>query len=114
MELDKLYAVSDLHSGGAVGKRAFREEPALAWRIGEAMRAPPAGAVGFWMNGDIFDFLADRPDAREFAGDAELRIREYVKDDDLAQIFEALKKFVATPDRHLILQIGNHDIELVL
>ncbi len=113
MELDKLYAVSDLHIGGAPKKRAFREERALAWLIGEAKRSP-ARRVGFLMNGDIFDFLADPTNAHEFAVDAESRIREYARDEHLGQIFEALKNFVATTDRHVILQIGNHDIELAL
>jgi UDP-2,3-diacylglucosamine pyrophosphatase LpxH len=109
--LDKLYAVSDLHMGGPAGTMAFRESDALAWMIEGAMRDQSLN-VGLLLNGDIFDFLAEA-DAREFRLDADAVIRRHSMG-ELKPVFEALKGFVATDGRRLILQLGNHDIELAL
>jgi UDP-2,3-diacylglucosamine pyrophosphatase LpxH len=113
-EFDKLYAVSDLHIGGPPGRAAFRETQALAWLITQA-GADTAGRVAFLLNGDIFDFLADADIAKEFnaAPDA-LMTALQGSDQGFAPIFDALRSYVANPNRFLVLQIGNHDIELAL
>jgi UDP-2,3-diacylglucosamine pyrophosphatase LpxH len=89
----------------------FRESDALAWLIGEATK-DSSSSVGLLINGDIFDFLAE-DDAQEFRLDADAVIRRQSKS-ELKPVFEALKTFVATENRRLILQLGNHDIELAL
>jgi UDP-2,3-diacylglucosamine pyrophosphatase LpxH len=109
--LDKLYAVSDLHMGGPAGTMAFRESDALAWLIEVAIK-DQCSNVGLLLNGDIFDFLAE-DDAKEFRLDADAVIRRH-SSGELKPVFDALQGFVATNNRRLILQIGNHDIELAL
>jgi UDP-2,3-diacylglucosamine pyrophosphatase LpxH len=111
--LDKLYAISDLHMGGTAGTMMFRESDALAWLIGEVTKESSSN-VGLLINGDIFDFLAE-DDAQEFRLDADAVIKQQSNGEgELAPVFEALKKFVATENSRLILQLGNHDIELAL
>lgn len=64
-EFDKLFVLSDLHLGGPPGRRAFREQDALVWLINLA-REDAAPRVAMVINGDIFDFLAIRPDAAAY------------------------------------------------
>src|SRR5262245_35109059 len=109
--LDKLYAVSDLHMGGAAGAMAFRERDALAWLI-ELAAKDSAASVGLLLNGDSVDFLAE-DDAQEFRPDAGAIIRRHANG-ELRPVFAALNQFVVAPNRHLIVQLGNHDIELAL
>jgi len=110
---DKLFAISDLHIGGTAGRRAFREGNELAWLIQHITTDQPTLRVGLLLNGDIFDFLAD-DDAKEFSSDADRIIRALAGDPELAPIFTALGSLVASQTRVLIVQIGNHDIELAL
>lgn len=115
-ELDKLFVVSDLHLGGLPGRRAFREQEALVWLIDRA-RDDAAQRVAMVINGDIFDFLAVRPDAPEFNPKASQALREMATDAELQPIFQALAAFLrpaSSKSRTLVLQIGNHDIELAL
>lgn len=113
-EFDKLYVVSDLHLGGPVGKRACRETPTLVKLIEIATR-DPANRVALVLNGDIFDFLAIGPNAKEFNPHPERVLREMGKDAEYKQLFDALGSFVReVRERRLILQLGNHDIELCL
>jgi hypothetical protein len=113
LTFDRLFAISDLHMGGPPGRRAFREAKELAWLIGHITADEPKLRVGLLLNGDIFDFLAD-DNAKEFAFNADRAIRSLAKDTELAPVFTALRGLVASPARTLILQIGNHDIELAL
>lgn len=112
-ELDKLYAVSDLHLGGKPGRQAFREGKALAWLIDHATN-DPAARVGLLLNGDIVDFLAAGPGAPEFNLAPGSFLRGVAADSAFADVFMALRQFVHQPRRLLVLQLGNHDIELAL
>lgn len=114
-EFDKLYVVSDLHLGGPVGKRACRETPTLVKLIQAAIR-DPLPRVALVLNGDIFDFLAIGPEAKEFNLHPERVLRAMGKDEEYKPFFDELGKFVREEarERHLILQLGNHDIELCL
>lgn len=113
LAFDKLYAVSDLHIGGVPGMRAFREANALAWLIQHIANDQPSARVALLLNGDVFDFLAD-DNAKPFAFDADRMVRSLAADAEFAPIFQALRGFIAVPTRTLIVNIGNHDIELAL
>jgi UDP-2,3-diacylglucosamine pyrophosphatase LpxH len=113
---DKLFVVSDLHLGGPPGRRAFREQEALVWLI-DLVRDDAAQRVALVINGDIFDFLAVRADAPEFNPHASRALREMATDAELQPIFQAWAAFLRPAGGQggtLVLQIGNHDIELAL
>ena len=112
IELDSLHAVSDLHLGGHPGFQIFGSTDELAWLIDAVrLRAQP-GTHGFLINGDFVDFLAEAPCAYFDAEGAIDKLDALWK--RFAPIFEALQRLVATPARVLIVNLGNHDLELAL
>jgi UDP-2,3-diacylglucosamine pyrophosphatase LpxH len=109
---DRIYVLSDLHLGGPPGRQAFRETSALVWLI-ERIRADKARRVALVINGDIIDFLAF-DNAREFNAQAAATIEAMSQDPSWNKIFTALGKLANNPRHHLVLQLGNHDLELAL
>ena len=109
---DVLYSVSDLHIGGSPDFRIFDDADALASLIDEAA-AHPAKRVVFVANGDVLDFLA-ATDADAYSTTKALRhLNEVLLPDlRLAPIFDALRRFTATPGRTLVVIVGNHDVEI--
>jgi len=97
---------------GLGNPRVFREAEALGWLI-DFIRTVPSGNVALVLNGDVFDFLA-RPDASYFDHNAGAQVVALRKNPEFRVVFDALSKFVATPQRRLIIAAGNHDIELAL
>jgi UDP-2,3-diacylglucosamine pyrophosphatase LpxH len=114
-EFDEFHSVSDLHMGGAPGFQIFDQGALLAALI-EALRDRPApeSRVALLVNGDMIDFLAE-PDARYFdpLGAAD-KLNRIAGREAFAPVFAALARFVSKPNRHLIVTLGNHDIELAL
>ena len=107
---DQIHVVSDLHLGGARGAEIFNQTAALAGLVDRLAREP--GRVAFVINGDFIDFLACPPsrylDAEGAADKLDFVVRGF------APVFEALGRFVATPDKKLLITLGNHDVELSL
>jgi UDP-2,3-diacylglucosamine pyrophosphatase LpxH len=112
-EFDKIFVISDLHLGGPPGRRAFRETAALAGLI-DTVRTDGSARVALVLNGDIVDFLAAGPDAPEFNLQPQAFLRDMAADDEYAPIFAGLAALVHSEGRRLVLQLGNHDIELAL
>lgn len=114
-EFDAIFVISDLHLGGAVGSRAFREASALRQFI-LRVRDDPSQRVALVINGDVFDFLAYGEQTPEFNFHPEALLRGMAaQGDELQPVFDALSDFVRDArERQLVLQIGNHDIELAL
>ncbi|HMM92956.1 metallophosphoesterase [Bradyrhizobium sp.] len=112
-QFDELYSVSDLHMGGAeTGSQIFNSGAELAKLI-EFLRTKP-GNVALVINGDMVDFLAE-PGARAFDPDGAIqKLDRIARDAAFAPVWKALKKFVGTRDRRLIITLGNHDVELSL
>ncbi len=112
IELDSLHVVSDLHLGGRVGFQIFGSTAELAWLIDQIASARPPGRHALLINGDFVDFLAEEPGA---AFDADAAIG---KIDGIWQrfdpVFAALQRLLATPERLLVVNLGNHDLELAL
>ena len=70
--------------------------------------------VALVINGDMVDFLAE-PGAEAFdPGGAIQKLDRIAGDAAFAPVWKALKKFVRTKDRRLIITLGNHDLELAL
>lgn len=110
---DALYSVSDLHLGGAPGQQVFDQGELLAATIRKLAEARD-GPVAFVINGDFVDFLAD-PKAEYFAGEnAVARLSAVVNDRAFSPVFEALRAFLENERCHLVIVLGNHDVELAL
>jgi len=113
-EFDKIFVISDLHLGGPKGRQAFRETKALV-RLIDFVRTDAALRVALVLNGDVVDFLAIGPDAVEFNPTAQLALEAIANDARTKPIFDALGRLVrAKAQRFLVVQLGNHDIELAL
>ena len=127
-----VYVISDLHLGGAAaepGRPGFQMCPPharqrlarfIAYVAAPERRAASDDSVELVINGDFVDFLAEQPfeafSSSEWAAVAKLRQIMHSCDAGApadAQVFPALRRFVAAGHRLTIL-LGNHDIELAL
>jgi hypothetical protein len=111
---DELHVISDLHMGGASADfQILRETRRLAAYVRWVAAQRPGERVALLLNGDIVDTLAEEVDgyiAVDSAADTMRRIMD--KDPSFTLVWDALAAFVRTPNRTLVLVIGNHDIEL--
>jgi UDP-2,3-diacylglucosamine pyrophosphatase LpxH len=114
-QFDELYVISDLHMGGAAGHQMFNSGTELARLIRYLKARLPDSKVALLINGDFVDFLAE-PDAKHFdpAGAVRKLNRIATEDSAFKKVFGALKDFAKTPNRRLIINLGNHDLELAL
>lgn len=116
LAFDQVYVISDIHLGGPPGRQIFGSGAALDWLAGTQLRAQePARQVALVINGDFVDFLAE-PDATHFDPHHALAKLQRIalEEPEFARVFSALGSFVRTANRHLIINLGNHDIELAL
>jgi hypothetical protein len=122
---DLVYSVSDLHLGGRIGRVPGSMEVLPTQAMGSAKRlaqwikhitpsSPPlSGEIGLVINGDFIDFLAENPTQYlDFSAPAR-HVRRVAADPSFAQVFDALKRFVAAPGTRLVVVIGNHDVEFL-
>ncbi len=112
---DQLYSISDLHLGGRPGFQMFSQGPLLAGvidRLRENMAAEERLALV--INGDFIDFLAEHPNRYFNHQGAVADLERVMADPAFAPVFEALARFVATPRNVLVINLGNHDLELCL
>ncbi len=114
LQLDELQVVSDLHLGGPAGFQIFASGPELAWLADSVRLSPAKGLAALLVNGDFIDFLAEEP-ARAFDPDgATAKLTRVMADPAFKPAFDALARLLATPNRLLIVNLGNHDLELAL
>jgi UDP-2,3-diacylglucosamine pyrophosphatase LpxH len=117
---EKVYVISDIHMGGQRDDvdsfQVFNQGTRLARFIGQIAQEDPKGDVALVINGDLFDFLAE--DVGSYVAlDAAIALRTMKRlytDESFSPVWQALAAFVQTPHRHLIIIVGNHDIELAL
>jgi hypothetical protein len=104
---DELYSVSDLHMGGlGAAAQIFDSGPELGGMIDHL--GTKRGKVALVINGDTVDFLAE-PDAKSFDPDGATRkLARISADSSFKPVWIALKKFVRTEGRRLIITLGNH------
>lgn len=119
-DVTDLYVISDLHIGGAEGFQMFRQHDALA-RFFRKLASLPQGGVALVLNGDVLDFLAEKPWTKFDLDSAPARMTAIVAREArrvaaaqqegraALNLFEELRG-VAT--RHLVVvALGNHDLE---
>ncbi len=115
VDLDGLYVVSDLHLGGEKGFQIFGSVPEFRWFIDEIRATEAKGKTGLLINGDFVDFLAEAdPKYFDPLGACDRLDRIFLQDPDFRHILTALRKFVATPNKRLFINLGNHDLEIAL
>lgn len=114
-QFDQLYVISDLHFGGQPGFQIFGSRDEMLWFLAHLSGLDAHLEVGLVINGDFIDFLAEAP-ALHFDPDGALAKLERIAlhDPTFSPIFSALRQYVSTPHRHLIINLGNHDLELAL
>lgn len=111
--LDSLYVVSDLHLGGEVGFQIFGSTDELAWLIRHVAGLKDSGGVhALLVNGDFIDFLAEKPSLAFDPDGATTKLDGIVS--RFRPVFDALQALLKTPKRQLIVNLGNHDLELGL
>jgi UDP-2,3-diacylglucosamine pyrophosphatase LpxH len=113
-EFDQFYVISDLHLGGSPGMQIFQQSSSLVSLIDWFAACDSMKRIGLCLNGDTVDFLAE-PSARYFDPDgATTRLDRIFNDLTFKPVWQALRRLVATPNRRLVLTLGNHDVELAL
>lgn len=115
MDFDAAYIVSDLHLGGKSGKQMFSAgETFRKFCRTIASDVSKTGRTLLLINGDFVDFLAEEK-ASYWNGDkAAGQLKSMSKRAGLKQVFEGLQSFVSKTDAHLVVVLGNHDLELAL
>ncbi|MDO9284455.1 MAG: phosphoesterase, partial [Aquabacterium sp.] len=114
LQLDELQVVSDLHLGGSEGFQIFGSARELAWLARQVAASKVAGQAALLVNGDFIDFLAeDVPRAFDPDGVA-AKLDRVLGDPHFKPVFDAFADLLAQPRRLLIINLGNHDLELAL
>ncbi len=112
---DHLYAISDLHLGGRQGFQIFSQGERLAATIGRLRHGiGDDQRLALVINGDFVDFLAEHPHSCFNQRNAVEDLERVMADPAFAPVFEALAAFISRHRNHLVVTLGNHDLELCL
>lgn len=112
-EFDCVYSVSDLHIGGRPGFQIFSGTEAFPAFV-RFIAAHAKDRVALVINGDFIDFLAEAPFLHFDLDGAAGKLQRIGEDPGFSECFRALGEFVATKNCHLLINLGNHDLELAL
>lgn len=114
LEFDELHVISDLHLGGVKPFQIFGSTAELSELLRILALIDKSRQVALVINGDFIDFLAEEP-GRYFDPDGAVdKLDRILNDDSFKPIFAELRTFVEAPSRTLIVNLGNHDLELAL
>jgi UDP-2,3-diacylglucosamine pyrophosphatase LpxH len=118
------WIVSDLHIGGTPGSQMFQcgsQFKALIDQIlkeHQELRAAGAGMQDaqclLVINGDFIDFLAQNPPAFFSLKDSVSMLQSILQEPAFRPVTKALQDFTAAEGTHLVVVLGNHDLELAL
>lgn len=111
---DELFVVSDLHFGGKSGFQIFASTKEMVALIEYVAALPPEINSALLINGDFIDFLAEEPQHHFDPIGASAKLDRIVADETFKPIFSALSELVGTENRLLIVNLGNHDLELAM
>ena len=120
-KFDELYSISDTHFGGekdaSSNFQVFDNAKRLAAFIRHISQKNPDHDVALVINGDMIDSLAE-PDVHGYVAlDERSAIKmmdRLYRDESFSDVWVSLQEFIATDRRHLVLLLGNHDLELAL
>jgi UDP-2,3-diacylglucosamine pyrophosphatase LpxH len=118
---DLAYVISDLHIGGGSGGQMFSSATQFKTFIDHVLKALSQlrakrkdARMLLVINGDFVDFLAE-PDASVFnLNRSAALLRNMFERPEFSPVLDALRKFVAANGTHLVITLGNHDVELAL
>lgn len=115
LAFDEVHVISDLHLGGREGFQIFGLTPELTGLIQYVRDRTPERSLGLVINGDFVDFLAEEP-ARHFDPlEAGRKLAGILgPQGTFAPIGAALRDFLKRNHRTLIVNVGNHDLELAI
>ena len=114
-EFDTVYAVSDLHLGGKPGFQIFSHGELFQQAIENLRNGMEDGAkVALVLNGDLVDFLAEEPYQYFSVRSAEKKLQRIFHDPGFAPVWSSLQYFVGQKNNFLVINTGNHDVELAL
>ncbi len=110
---DEIHVISDLHLGGAPGFQIFDQGATLEALL-DLLATAPSTNLALVINGDFVDFLAE-PNGSYFDPDGAVpKLERIFADASFVPVWRGLNKFAHTPNRRLIVVLGNHDLELAL
>jgi UDP-2,3-diacylglucosamine pyrophosphatase LpxH len=112
---DELYVISDLHLGGTTGFQIFDQGRLLGEFISWLAVQSPERSIALVLNGDVVDFLAEKPGLYLDPAGAIDKLKRIVVDDAaFSPVAKALATFVHSDRRTLVIVVGNHDVEMAL
>ena len=117
----ELYVISDTHFGGekdgVKNFQVFDRAERLSAFIKHITDKNAEHDVGLVINGDMIDSLAE-PDVQGYVAlderSATKMMDRLYDDPSFSEVWKSLASFIATQRHHLILLLGNHDLELAL
>ena len=114
LEFDQLHVISDLHLGGVKPFQIFGSTVELVSLITYLAQQSEDQQIGLLINGDFIDFLAEEPGAYFDPERAVDKLDRVLGDASFAPVFAAMRAFVRADHRVLVINLGNHDLELAL
>ena len=121
---DLAWIVSDLHIGGVPGSQMFQCGPQFKSLIDQILKEHQAlrkSAGGkrdaqclLVINGDFIDFLAQMPKGFFSLNDSLSMLKSIMQEPAFQPVTKALQNFAAADGTHLVVVLGNHDLELTL
>ena len=111
---DELYVVSDLHLGGQQGFQIFNSGKEFNQLAQYLKMRSPGKKIALLINGDLVDFLAEKPAIHFDPEGAVTKLDRIVEDPAFSVVWNGLREFAGTQNRSLIITLGNHDLELAL
>ena len=114
LQFDELFVVSDLHFGGEAGFQIFASTAEFVALVEHVANLASERKAALVINGDFIDFLAEQPHEHFSPDNAVAKLDRVCADATFAPIFAALRALLKTPNRVLLINLGNHDLELAL
>ena len=114
LQFHELFVISDLHFGGDVGFQIFDSTSEMVALIKHICILPATTNAALLINGDFIDFLAEKPQRHFDPDGANAKLDRIASDATFKPIFEALSDLLGIANRTLIINLGNHDLELAM
>ncbi len=114
LKFDELFVISDLHFGGEAGFQIFASTSEMVALIKHIGALPATTNAALLINGDFIDFLAEKPQRHFDPDGANAKLDRIASDTTFKPIFDALSDLLGIANRTLIINLGNHDLELAM